>query len=113
MPRVQKARRVASKAAALEKRCWQWLRWLSTSEHGASPLSPSRSSCVIADLVDVVRALTTDPGNRVPHLAFQADQVTAVPIAPIEDVVSAHYLRMRLYCYWMRRPVHWMQKANT
>lgn len=27
--------------------------------------------------------------------------------------LPAHCLRMRLYCYWMRRPAHWMQKANT
>ena len=66
-----------------------------TLYYGAGAGAEATASAVIADLVDVVRALTTDPGNRVPHLAFQADQVTAVPIAPIEDVVSAHYLRMR------------------
>ena len=29
------------------------------------------ASAVIADLVDVVRALTTDPGNRVPTSLFK------------------------------------------
>ena len=38
---------------------------------GAEPTA----SAVVADLVDVVRALTTDPGNRVPHLAFQPDAI--------------------------------------
>ena len=66
-----------------------------TLYYGAGAGAEATASAVIADLVDVVRALTTDPGNRVPHLAFQADQVTAVPIAHIEDVASAHYLRMR------------------
>ena len=66
-----------------------------TLYYGAGAGAEATASAVIADLVDVVRALTTDPGNRVPHLAFQSDQVTAVPIAAIDDVVSAHYLRMR------------------
>jgi homoserine dehydrogenase len=67
-----------------------------TLHYGAGAGAEATASAVVADLVDVVRALTTDPGNRVPHLAFQPDQMTNVPVAPIEDVVSAYYLRMRV-----------------
>lgn len=52
------------------------------------------ASAVVADLVDVVRTLTADPENRVPHLAFQPDQISDVPILPMDDVVTAYYLRM-------------------
>ena len=57
---------------------------------GAEPTA----SAVIADLVDVVRALTTDPNNRVPHLAFQPGALAEVPVLPIEEQESAFYLRM-------------------
>lgn len=59
---------------------------------GAEPTA----SAVVADLVDVVRALTTDPGNRVPHLAFQPDALQDIDILSIEDVETAFYLRMQV-----------------
>ena len=62
---------------------------------GAGALATA--SAVVADLVDVVRALTIDPGNRVPHLAFQPDALSDLPILPIEEVESAYYLRMQAY----------------
>jgi len=51
---------------------------------------------VVADLVDVTRLHTADPNHRVPHLAFQPDAMSDVPILPIDDVRSAYYLRMRV-----------------
>ena len=59
---------------------------------GAEPTA----SAVIADLVDITRLHTADPLQRVPHLAFQPDQLTDVPILPIGDVVTSYYLRMRV-----------------
>ena len=59
---------------------------------GAEPTA----SAVIADLVDVTRLHTSDPEHRVPHLAFQPDQVRDEPVLPIEDVVTSYYLRMRV-----------------
>ncbi|MEC5386682.1 homoserine dehydrogenase [Uliginosibacterium sp. H3] len=59
---------------------------------GAEPTA----SAVIADLVDVTRLHTADPGNRVPHLAFQADQLADLPLLPIEQIETAYYLRMRV-----------------
>ena len=57
---------------------------------GAEPTA----SAVVADLVDVVRALTTDPNNRVPHLAFQPGALAQVPVLPIEEHEIAYYLKM-------------------
>ena len=42
-----------------------------TLYYGAGAGSLPTASSVVADVIDVVRALTTDPENRVPHLAFQ------------------------------------------
>jgi homoserine dehydrogenase len=51
---------------------------------------------VIADLVDVTRMHTADPEHRVPHLAFQPDQLTDLPILAMGDVETSYYLRMRV-----------------
>ncbi len=36
----------------------------------------------------------TDAQNRVPHLAFQPDQIVDIPILPITAIHTAYYLRM-------------------
>lgn len=54
------------------------------------------ASAVVADLVDVTRLHTADPGNRVPHLAFQPESMVDTPVLPIEAVVCAYYLRMEV-----------------
>ena len=59
---------------------------------GAEPTASS----VIADLVDVARAATIDPDNRVPHLAFQPDQLHDLPILPIAEAETAYYLRLQV-----------------
>jgi len=67
-----------------------------TLYYGAGAGAEPTASAVIADLVDVTRMHTADPEHRVPHLAFQPDQLTDVPILPIGDVVTSYYLRMRV-----------------
>ncbi|WP_157270090.1 homoserine dehydrogenase [Azohydromonas aeria] len=59
---------------------------------GAEPTA----SAVIADLVDVTRLHTADPNNRVPHLAFQPEALSDMPILPIEQVRTAFYLRLQV-----------------
>ena len=59
---------------------------------GAEPTA----SAVIADLVDITRLHTADPEHRVPHLAFQPDQMQDVPVLPIGETVTSYYLRMRV-----------------
>ncbi len=65
-----------------------------TLYYGAGAGSEPTASAVVADLVDVVRAITTDPDNRVPHLAFQSNALQDTPVLPIGEVRTAHYLRM-------------------
>ncbi len=62
--------------------------------YGAGAGSDPTASAVVADIVDVTRDLTTDPENRVPHLAFQPDHINDTPILSMDDVVTAYYLRM-------------------
>jgi len=59
---------------------------------GAEPTA----SAVVADLVDITRLHTADPDQRVPHLAFQPDSLAATPILPIDQVVTAFYLRLQV-----------------
>ncbi|MCU7933602.1 MAG: homoserine dehydrogenase [Candidatus Thiodiazotropha sp. (ex Dulcina madagascariensis)] len=67
-----------------------------TLYYGAGAGSEPTASAVLADVVDVVRTLTTDPENRVPHLAFQPGELDDIAILPIEEVESAFYLRMQV-----------------
>ena len=67
-----------------------------TLYYGAGACAYPTASSVIADLVDVTRMHTADPGHRVPHLAFQPDQLSSVPILPITEVETSYYLRMRV-----------------
>ncbi len=68
-----------------------------TLYYGAGAGAYPTASAVIADLVDVTRMHTADPGHRVPHLAFQPDQLSNVPILPITEVETSYYLRMRVH----------------
>jgi len=67
-----------------------------TMYYGKGAGAEPTASAVVADLVDVVRTLTVDPGNRVPHLAFQPDAMADLPILPITEIESAYYLRLRV-----------------
>lgn len=67
-----------------------------TMYYGPGAGAEPTASAVIADLVDVTRLHTADPEHRVPHLAFQSDQVLDVKVLPIEDVVTSYYLRLRV-----------------
>ncbi|ETF00358.1 homoserine dehydrogenase [Advenella kashmirensis W13003] len=65
-----------------------------TLYYGPGAGSEATASAVVADLVDVTRLHTSDPGNRVPHLAFQPEALSDTPILKIEDVRTAYYLRL-------------------
>lgn len=66
-----------------------------TLYYGAGAGADPTASAVVADVVDVVRTLTSDPENRVPHLAFQADALSDLPILPMSDVETAYYVRLQ------------------
>ncbi|CAD6875763.1 homoserine dehydrogenase [Methylomonas fluvii] len=65
-----------------------------TLYYGAGAGAEPTASAVVADLVDVVRAMTSDPENRVPHLAFQADAIADIPVLPVDEIKTAYYLRL-------------------
>lgn len=65
-----------------------------TLHYGAGAGAQPTASAVVADLVDVVRTLTADPGNRVPHLAFQPAQLADSETLAITEIQCAHYLRL-------------------
>jgi homoserine dehydrogenase len=67
-----------------------------TLYYGKGAGSEPTASAVIADLVDITRLATADPGHRVPHLAFQPDAMTDTPILPMSEVTTSYYLRMQV-----------------
>ncbi len=65
-----------------------------TLYYGAGAGDEPTASAVVADIIDVARALTADPNNRVPHLAFQPDLLADTPILPMSNIQTAFYLRI-------------------
>ncbi len=67
----------------------------SSMYYGPGAGSEPTASSVVADLIDVVRTFTTDSENRVPHLAFQPDRLSDIPILPVSEINCAYYLNMK------------------
>jgi homoserine dehydrogenase len=65
-----------------------------TLYYGAGAGAEPTASSVVADVIDVVRALTSDPENRVPHLAFQADALADIPVLSADKFRTSYYLRL-------------------
>jgi homoserine dehydrogenase len=68
----------------------------STLHYGKGAGAEPTASAVIADLVDITRLHTADPDHRVPHLAFQPGAMQDTRILPIDEVVTAFYLRLQV-----------------
>jgi homoserine dehydrogenase len=68
-----------------------------TLYYGAGAGALPTASAVVADLVDVTRLITADPDQRVPHLAFQPDQLSKDKVLDIGEIETACYLRMRVH----------------
>jgi homoserine dehydrogenase len=67
-----------------------------TLYYGKGAGSEPTASAVIADLVDITRLHTADPDHRVPHLAFQPNELSNTPILSMDEVVTAFYLRLQV-----------------
>ncbi len=65
-----------------------------TMYYGAGAGAEPTASAVVADLVDITRLHTADPEHRVPHLAFQPNQLSDLPILPIDEIETCYYLRL-------------------
>jgi len=64
--------------------------------YGRGAGSEATASSVVADIVDLARALTQDARYAVPALAFQPDAVKSLPIIAEAETESAYYLRLRV-----------------
>ena len=91
---IPESRLIANVAGAMNAVLVQADAMGPTLYYGQGAGAEPTASAVIADLVDVTRMATADPGNRVPHLAFQPDQLHDVPILPMGETESAYYLRL-------------------
>jgi len=67
-----------------------------TLYYGKGAGSEPTASAVIADLVDITRLHTADAAQRVPHLAFQPNAMSDLPILPMSQIVTSYYLRLRV-----------------
>ena len=65
-----------------------------TLYYGAGAGAEATASAVVADVVDVVRALTLDVENRVPYLGFQDSAIIDLPILPRDAIETTYYLRL-------------------
>src|ERR1700675_2667278 len=93
---VPAKRLIANVEGVMNAILWKGAAVGPTLYYGAGAGSLPTASAVVADLVDVTRLITADPEHRVPHLAFQPDQLSDVPILPMDAVETSYYLRMRV-----------------
>ncbi len=66
-----------------------------TMFYGAGAGDEPTASAVVADIIDVARALNVAPEARVPYLAFSEATFNDIPVLPMAEVKTAYYLRMR------------------
>lgn len=59
--------------------------------HGAGMMPTA--SAVVSDIADIARNLASNGAGRVPVLGFQADKVRAIPVRPMDDIVTNYYYR--------------------
>ncbi len=59
-----------------------------TMYYGKGAGSEPTASAVIADLVDIARQIDAPAGSRVPALGFQSNQLSNLPILPIDEVIT-------------------------
>ena len=67
-----------------------------TLYYGKGAGSEPTASAVIADLVDIARLHGADAAQRVPHLAFQPESMSDMPILAMSEVVTSYYLRLNV-----------------
>ncbi|WP_106479110.1 homoserine dehydrogenase [Phytohalomonas tamaricis] len=67
-----------------------------TLYYGAGAGAEPTASAVVADLLDVARDIATEHNYRTPYLAFSGivEGDTSRPILPMENIVTAYYLRL-------------------
>lgn len=61
------------------------------SGHGAGMMPTA--SAIISDVADVARNLLHDAGGRVPIFSYQKENITALPVMPITEIITHYYFR--------------------
>jgi|TARA_R100000655_G_scaffold35502_1_gene69078 homoserine dehydrogenase len=67
-----------------------------TMFYGAGAGAEPTASAVVADIIELGRALTVDHDERVPYLGFHTDHMSDEPILTIDDVSCCFYLRLHV-----------------
>ncbi|WP_397411682.1 homoserine dehydrogenase [Polaromonas sp.] len=67
-----------------------------TLYYGKGAGSEPTASAVIADLVDIARLQGAEAAQRVPHLAFQPQSMSDMPVLAMSEVVTSYYLRLNV-----------------
>ena len=62
--------------------------------YGAGAGAEPTASAVVADIIDLARAIANGSDYAIPHLAFQSDAVTEQTLLSIDDVETAYYVRL-------------------
>lgn len=66
-----------------------------TLYYGPGAGGEATGSSVVADIIDIVRTLQSDPADRVPTLAFQSESLNELPILAATEFESAYYIRLQ------------------
>ena len=66
-----------------------------TMYYGAGAGAEATASAVVADVVDLAKALYLDQQHTAAHLGFAPSQLQDLPVLPLEEIETAYYLRMR------------------
>lgn len=64
--------------------------------YGAGAGAGPTGSAVVADIIEMGRALTIDHDHRVPYLGFHTDVLSDHPVLSIDDVVCPFYIRLHV-----------------
>jgi homoserine dehydrogenase len=64
--------------------------------YGAGAGSEPTASAVLADVVDVARAMIGQSIPHIPALAFQPSHIQALPMLTIDQIQTTYYLRLRV-----------------
>ncbi|MBE0486000.1 homoserine dehydrogenase [Marinobacter sp.] len=68
-----------------------------TMYYGPGAGDEATGSAVVADIVDVARAVASNSQQRVPYLGFRPEAMDDLPVLSMEDVQSAYYLRIQAF----------------
>ncbi|AMQ90165.1 homoserine dehydrogenase [Marinobacter sp. LQ44] len=68
-----------------------------TMYYGPGAGDEATASAVIADIIDVARAVASNSLQRVPYLGFSPEALEDLSVLPMEDVQSAYYLRIQAF----------------